>query len=258
MDNLNNTISCKHVFQYYECDKKGRVILSRLMSMLLSLSFHQADSFNVGTDLLMKLNLGWVITEYEITINKLPKENDEVILETKATCKNRYFAYRQFFVKKDNDILIQINAVCVVIDKDKRHIVSIPDEIVNGYNFNDVKEIPKLKRPISLKSLDKKVDYCKDYMVRYFDIDTNNHVNNVNYFDWIMDVLPSDFLDNFSVSKMIIKFENEVTYGQKIKSSVIKEVDDNGIVHTIHSINKDKVVFSEAELVWKKNDYHMV
>ena len=37
MGNLNNTISCDHVFQYYECDKNGRVILSKLMSMKLLL-----------------------------------------------------------------------------------------------------------------------------------------------------------------------------------------------------------------------------
>lgn len=258
MGNLNNTISCDHVFQYYECDKNGRVILSKLMSMLLALSFHQADSLNIGTDLLMQLNLGWVITEYEVIVNKLPKEHDKVVLETKATCKNRYFAYRQFFVKDGNNILVQINAICVVIDKNKRCIVSIPEKIVDGYNFNNIKEIPRLKKPTSLKSLDKKADYCKEYLVRYFDIDTNDHVNNVNYFDWIMDVLPSHFLDNFNINKMIIKFENEVTYGQKIESSAIEEEKNNGIVHTIHSISKDDVVFAEAELSWKKNNHHVV
>ena len=57
---------------------------------------------------------------------------------------------------------------------------------------------------------------------------------------------------------MIIKFENEVTYGQKIESSVIEEEKNNGIVHTIHSISKDDVVFAEAELSWKKNNHHVV
>jgi medium-chain acyl-[acyl-carrier-protein] hydrolase len=61
-------------------------------------------------------------------------------------------------------------------------------------------------------------DYTKIFDVRYTDIDTNRHVNNVKYIDWAIETLPLDIVQNHTLKGLMVTYKKETTYGATIKS----------------------------------------
>ncbi|MCF6161491.1 MAG: thioesterase [Furfurilactobacillus sp.] len=241
----------EHKIQYYETDLTGKVTLGMLINMLVLTSYDQADSFGVGTDYMLSKGYGWVIAQYEIDIKRLPRDHEKVRLVTEATSNNRYFAYRQFFLEDEQgNELVHVDTICVVMDLEARKMVAIPDDAVAPYHSEVVKRIPRLSRPTSFEQAD--VAATKTYRVRYFDLDSNHHVNNSHYFDWVMDALDEEFLIHHELCHLAIRFENEVRYGNTVKSEVTAPINnEDGTVTTHHHIMGDDERYAEATLTWR-------
>ncbi|HAT54695.1 MAG TPA: acyl-ACP thioesterase [Lactobacillus sp.] len=240
-----------HKIEYYETDLTGKATLSMLINMLVLVSYDQADHFGVGTDYMLDQGYGWVIAQYEMTIKRFPRDHEKVHLITEATSNNRYFAYRQFFLKDEQgNELVHIDTICVVMDLAARKMVAIPNDAVAPYHSEVVKRIPRLTRPTTID--DSEATTRKDYRVRYFDLDTNHHVNNSHYFDWMMDALGEEFLTAHELCHLAIRFENEVRYGHVVHSDATNPTqNDDGTVTTHHRISGDNERYAEATLTWR-------
>ena len=91
----------------------------------------------------------------------------------------------------------------------------------------------------------------RDYRVRYFDIDGNQHVNNAHYFEWMMDVLDGDFLRTHQVVKMQTEFAHEVRYGQTVTSTGSTPVEKEGLMVTHHQITCQGQESARATFYWQ-------
>ncbi|GKT02793.1 acyl-[acyl-carrier-protein] thioesterase [Furfurilactobacillus sp. WILCCON 0119] len=240
-----------HKIEYYETDLTGQTTLAMLINMLVLTSYDQADHFGVGTDYMLENGQGWVIAQYEIDVTRLPRDHERVTLATEATSNNRYFAYRQFFMRDEaGELLVHVKSICVVMDQAARKMVAIPAAAIAPYESDEVKRIPRLARPTSID--EQMAVISQPYQVRYFDLDTNHHVNNAHYFDWMMDPLGEDFLTTHALAHVAIRFENEVRYGHEIKSVVtVPVVHDDGTITTLHRIEGDGERYAEAEFTWR-------
>ena len=69
--------------------------------------------------------------------------------------------------------------------------------------------------------------FKKKFNVRYSDIDSNGHVNNVNYVEWAIESVPLEVVKNFNIERIKIIFEKESIYGDEVNVSatLIKEGD---------------------------------
>ena len=56
------------------------------------------------------------------------------------------------------------------------------------------------------------VHYEKSFQVRYSDIDTNMHVNNVKYAAWALETVPKDIVLNYELKNIKATYEKETTY----------------------------------------------
>ncbi|GEK29017.1 acyl-[acyl-carrier-protein] thioesterase [Furfurilactobacillus siliginis] len=240
-----------HEVHYYETDVSGKITLAMMINLLVRVSYDQADALGVGTDYMLANNQGWVITQYEINITRMPAEHEHVRMVTEATSNNRYFAFRQFWLYDEHDEeLAQVQSICVVMDQTTRKMVSIPDSSIAPYASDVVNRIPRLKRPGRITDTDNVTS--KDYQVRYFDLDSNHHVNNAHYFDWLMDALDAEFLNQHTLQHVAIRFENEVQYGHVVTSTVTEPVTTaDGLVTTKHKISAGTDQYAEAELTWR-------
>lgn len=248
-----NQFTETHQVTYYETDLTGQVTLAMLVDMAVLASYDQAEALGVGTQAMLKQGLGWVITQYEIQVVRLPKDREQLEITTEATSNDRYFANRQFFVRDDDgNLLVHIKAVYVVMDLVARRMIAIPDALIAPYHAPNVKRIPRLPRPS--KITEDETFITNDYHVRYFDLDTNHHVNNARYFDWLLDPLGEEFLTKHRLQHVTIRFENEVRYGHTITSVVTTPLTVDGAIVTKHQIvgtgEAQGQTYAEAELTW--------
>jgi acyl-ACP thioesterase len=155
-------------------------------------------------------------------------------------------------IKDENDNLIgEALALFFLIDIEKRRPVRIQKEQYDMYGVDG-----DVDYDIGMDKIEKvnEVQYHKQFRIRYSDIDSNNHVNNVKYFEWAIEAIPLDIINNYTLRRIKVTFEKETTYGDVISSdATIKEVNINNLksYHIIRNNDGTEVTLLEAE--WEKN-----
>lgn len=231
---------------YYMCDRTNRLTLSMLVNILMDVSEKHSAYLGTGEDVVKGLGYNWIILHYEFQIEKMPKVNDRVEIETIATEYNKLFTYRDFIVRdKDNNEIITVKTTFALMDLEKRKMARLPEEIIAPYEATYSKRI---RRNIKPQPVDFDRANQKVYNVRYFDIDSNNHVNNSQYINWLLDSMDGSFLATHTVKHGIITFDKEVNEEDTVTSlSSIQVAND---ITSNHQITVDGIPHATASFQW--------
>lgn len=236
----------KHRVVFYETDVTKNINIGMLVDLMMLASENQSEQLSIGKDKVNGLGYGWVITQHVLEIERLPKVNEEVKIWTEADSYNKYFCYREFGIDDlDNNPLVRMHTIFVLMDFKNRKISQIVPELIIPFGAT---ETPKVKRYKNVKKI-KKIDNHKQYQVRFMDIDSNHHVNNVHYFDWMLDTLDYDFLSKHTLKKINIQYKQEITYGDIVTSNV-QIINSNDTITTLHEIKNNDKVSCLAECEW--------
>lgn len=230
---------------YYDGDITKTMTIPAMLAVVIKTSEEQSDALGRGADFVASFGLGWVITNYEIKITRLPRVGEKIDVTTQAMSYNKYFCYRNFWVHDgEGNECVEIKATFALMDKVNRKMSSVPQEIIEPYESEKIKKIhraPKIEKVQQGTFL--------PYRVRYFDIDGNQHVNNAIYFNWVLDVLGYEYLTTYRPKFINIKFDKEVEYGQTVDSYFeVVETDDGKVSH--HEIRISGQTYCEANIEW--------
>lgn len=89
----------QHQLTYYECNELGHPTLSMVMSMLMVVADEQSNQLGLSQENIQATGGTWVIVSFEGTLDlQSLKIGDTVILGTRATGYNRFFATREFWI----------------------------------------------------------------------------------------------------------------------------------------------------------------
>lgn len=236
-----------HEVAYYECDVNQTMTFPSMLGVVIKTSEEQSDQLGRGSEFVSNFGLTWVITNYQISITRLPKVGEVVNITTQAREYNKYFCYRNFWIHdQDGNELVMIESVFVLMDLKNRKMSSVIEEIIEPYESEKIK---KIKRAPKFESIQEGA--VVPYRVRFYDIDSNQHVNNAMYFNWMIDVLGYDFLTSHVPAFVNIRFDKEVEYGNTIDSHYeIITLEEQ--VETRHEIRIGELLCCEATIQWKK------
>lgn len=95
--------------------------------------------------------------------------------------------------------------------------------------------------------------YSNHFSVHRFDMDSNEHVNNLRYLQWAMESIPDEIVDNYFLSTIDGNFVGEAQYGQTIESLTDPAEEEKTFNHTLRN-QENKQVFSTAKTVWKNRN----
>lgn len=238
----------KHRVTYYETDMNGTVGLGRLVDLMMLSCNDQSDAVGLSSEKVNQMGLGWIVTQNMIDIKRLPRRNETIYITTHAKSYNCYFCYRDFWI---HDIrkqeLAHMHTVFALMDQNERKIVRIPENLIEPYHSEYATKIERLPLPKELERIDRQ----KEYEVRFWDIDINQHVNNVHYFEWMLDALDLDFLIKYQPVSMNIEYKKEIRYGQKAVSQAQITMTGVETVTTFHEIKVNDELSCRAVCDWK-------
>ncbi len=234
-----------HTVWYYECDTTGQLSIPMLLSIVIKTSESQSEKVGRGSDYVATFGLTWVIIQYEMHINRMPKVNEQILVTTQAASYNKFFCYRNFWVHDlQGNELVLIQSTFVLMDLKNRKMSRVLPEIVAPFGCEKRTKIQRSKKFEEMTQ-----PKMQPYRVRYLDIDSNSHVNNAKYLDWMLDVLGYDFLVTHDAKTIIVKFDKEVEYGNQIQS-YWEEKAGEGTLTTIHQIKNGTTLCTEAMIDW--------
>lgn len=236
-----------HEVAYYDCDLYGKMSLKALLANAVKTSEDQSVQLKRANDYVHNLGLTWIITNYQVVAKRLPRVGEQIQIHTQAKEYNKYFCYRDFWVTtEEGEEIVRIETTFALMNQETRKINRVPDELIAPYQS---KKGTKIRRAPKMEAVE--VTDEAPYRVRYFDLDTNHHVNNAVYIEWMMDVLGYDFLSSHEMKQFQIRFEKEVAYGCEVMSQYAKIEGAKGI-QTKHRIQNGDQTYCEAQILWEE------
>jgi medium-chain acyl-[acyl-carrier-protein] hydrolase len=241
----------EYYIHYYEADYKKRCLITSMMNYFEDIALIQSADCGIGIDYLNENKLAWVLYKWDIKIKKYPLYKQRVKVRTWAYSFVKFYAYRQFEVIDENgETIVTANSVWLLVNTEKKRPVKINERMYEGYgadkNSADSFKIEKIN---SLS----KIDSEKEFTVRYSDIDTNRHVNNVRYAEWSIETVPMDIVLKYELKRIKITYKKETRYGETIK--VLSEIiTEDGTVNCGHKIvGEYGNELCLAETVWEQS-----
>lgn len=210
---------------YYDCDSQNRLKISAAMRYMQQTSSEHLESIDISPVKLYRENMVFLLSKMCLKVHRMPYVSEPIIIGTVATQPRGARFAREFVIDSpEGERLISALSLWVLVDPVSRRILrpaSFPYDIdfrgtVIGNAIDDVR-FPKLLE--AGERIETSVG------INYSHIDTNSHVNNSVYADFVCDSLPYDKLTASGLDTLVIAFQNEATHGDllQITTSVLTE-----------------------------------
>ena len=210
----------------------GRLKPSMLLLYAQEVAGHHSDLLSFTYDALASRGLFWAIIRNRVSITHLPREHEDITIETWPMPTTRT-AYPRSTIAYDADgnELFRSVSLWVLMDRENRSMI-LPGK--SGVQLEGTLRGLELAPPRSLAP--RPLGSCSRRQVLFSDLDVNGHMNNTRYLDWLMDLLPSDFHRTHSVKDFTLCYMNEALEGQGL--DLTWEVDETGALQV--DIHRDK------------------
>ncbi len=185
---------------YMFCDRYQNLSIRNLVNLLAEVSL--THSYMLEKDLDMT-KFRWIVYSWDIEIISPIKLGDEVEVSTHIVNMDKFYAHRNAYIKRDGKIVARAYGIFLLIDIKRMRPVKINKHLTKAY---DKDPLIYEKESLSYRS---DFNHSKKIELRYTDIDSNFHVNNTVYLDYISDLC--------SISSKDIRFLN-IVYKKEIKN----------------------------------------
>lgn len=247
---MDKYFSKEYEVMYRDSDYKLRCKFTSIADYFCEVGNIQAEMLGDTIDFTLAHGCAWVFYKYDIKIHRYPKYREKIILKTKAIGFKRFYAFRGYEIRsEEGELLAEGLALFFLINIEKRRPTRILKEQYCMYNVEG-----DLDKVIEMENVEKltREDNFKEFQIRYSDIDSNTHVNNVRYMEWAIESVPIDIAKNYELKRMKLIFEKESKYGDKIHVSAQIEKRENDLItlHRIYNSNGEELTLIEAH--WDK------
>ena len=193
----------------------------------------------------------WVLTQYHIVHHNYDVDEAKSIkVTTKLIEMNRFFANRYFEIRQGDQQVIEIYAQFAAIDFEKRQIVRLDPSQIKDLDIIDQDhrfKFPKIKMPeMDETAPTSLMEIQADH------IDMNDHVNNLVYIKWCLEVTPEDIQAERNLATIDVKFGKEIRKGQavQIRQAMAEDSQAVQLWYDIYNTSKEEQA-AQVTMTWK-------
>ena len=175
--------------RYSETDMDAKLSVTGLMNYFQDCStFHSEDS-GVGISYLEEERKGWLLSSWQIVIHRRPRLGEEITVKTWPYEAKGIFGMRNFTLHgREGELLAAADSCWFLVDASTGKPVRVGAEDVAAYGDEEPR-FPMERAPRKI-ALPENLEEKKRIPVMKHQLDTNRHVNNAQYVDMAMEVLP--------------------------------------------------------------------
>ena len=235
---------------YSDVDPNLKCRISYILNFICDVGTNQSEVLGDTIEKLTNKDYVWVFYKYDVQMYSYPSYREKISITTEPFGFKKFYAYRKYTIKNEQGELIgEAVALFFLISISRRRPIRIPKEEYELYDL-DLEDSDYEMDDITTGSLEENV---KEFKVRYGDIDSNRHVNNVKYVEWAIESAPYEVIENYKIGRVKVIFEKETVYGDDIKVSCSLVSNDEHKVITSHIItNNEGKEITKLELQWVK------
>lgn len=174
-----NEYTIRSRVRFSEIDHTRKMTLPGIINYFQDCSIFQSEEIGYGLEYLNKQKKAWMLSAWQIVIERYPKLGEEITVSTwasgfKGICGDRNFCMRD----EAGEITACANSLWVYMDLQKGRPAKPEADEVEAYGVS---------KPLGMERAPRKIDIpenmteLQSFPVRRYHIDTNEHVNNCQY-----------------------------------------------------------------------------
>lgn len=176
--------------RYSEVGHRGLMTLPALVNAFQDCSTFQSEALGIGMAWLKHEKRAWVLTHWHIVVDRYPSLCEEVSVGTFATGFKGVAALRNFYLKDGAGKLIaRASSSWAFIDLEKGRPCRPAPCYTEPFGTHEPLELPAEARRVAVPD---ELTAAEPVIVRRGLIDTNEHVNNCQYVQLALDLLPRE------------------------------------------------------------------
>lgn len=216
--------------RYSELDKEQKLSLHSIINYFQDCSSFHSESINRGWDYLKEQNRVWLMSSWQILINKYPTLGEEIRISTWPYDFHSMYGFRNFLLEDGmGNHLAVANSIWVYMDTLTNRPVKVTEDDINNYGLTNRYPMEYASRKINLPST---LTSKEPFQVVGSNIDINQHVNNGEYIKMACEYLPS----GFNVKQMRAEYKASALLGDTIIPMLYR--DDKIFTVVLASVNK--------------------
>lgn len=196
--------------RYSETDHTETLTLPALVNYFQDCSTFQSEDIGLGIDVLKERGKVWILSSWQIEVKRYPRFGECVKTQTWANGFNGFYGTRNFRMETTaGEVLAYANSVWVFMDIRTGRPLRPEAEDVEAYQAEKPLEMEKVSRKIQLPE---RTEERTEVPVRRDQIDTNEHVNNCQYIQMAVEVMP----ECARVGKIRVEYKKSAVLGDVI------------------------------------------
>uniref|UniRef100_UPI001CB9BBEC acyl-[acyl-carrier-protein] hydrolase FATB2, chloroplastic-like n=1 Tax=Erigeron canadensis TaxID=72917 RepID=UPI001CB9BBEC len=186
------------------------------------------DGFGTTPEMARR-NLFWVTAKMQVVVDRYPIWGDVVTIDTWKVPLGRIglCCNWTFSDSKTGEILIRASSTWVMVNKETRKLSKFPDEVRAELEQHLMKTPPIVKHDtIKWSKEDETSASHVPIKTTWWDLDINQHVNNVKHSGWIIESVPKSIIQNYELASMALEYCHECKEDCVIRSHTSVNVAD--------------------------------
>lgn len=241
--NFTSIFSKDWEINFTQCTPNGYLKYTDLCNLLQLTAGDHAEIGGISFTDMQEFHQAWVMSRMRIEIDSLPKWKDIVTVKTWIISLENSRSVRALEMHLNGKKIVGCETFWAVFNTKLRRpeALALPHE--HFEKFGDTYSTQERVKKIDLQKEMKTVDERK---VVLSDLDIVNHVNNVKYLEWCLDLVDSKAIMKQRLKSFDMNFMKELTLGDDVSIDEILGADKSN-----YSILKEGKACFGLELDWK-------
>jgi len=181
---LNATVS------YADVDRDEVLLLPSIFTLLQEAAIAHANQFDLGTRAMVTRGESWVLNRMAVAIDRYPRHDESLRIETWSRGINGFKGYREFrMYGAAADTVVSGSSLWLYVNVNSGSIVRVPREIAAGFPSHAGDAFCPELGSWDLGAPPASSNPTQAITLRYSDIDSNRHLNNTAYLDFVQTAL---------------------------------------------------------------------
>ncbi len=241
--NFTSVLSKDWEINFTQCLPNGYLKYTDLCNLLQLTAAAHSEAGGISFSDMQEFDQAWVLSRMRVEITALPKCNDIVTVKTWINTLENSRSVRALEMYVNGKKFVGSETFWAVFNTKKRR----PEPLALAFeHFELYPENKATQEGFSKINLTHEKEVIFEKTVFLSDLDIVNHVNNVKYLEWCLDLVDEKLILKQGIKSFEMNFLKELSLGDQV---IIHE--NSAENETIFSITKEEKTSFALQLNWK-------
>lgn len=213
--------SAKFKVNGHDVNQNKHITIPALLKNMQEASLQHARKLKTSVWDMEDEKLTWVLVRKELKIIFPLVMDATYTILTYPSGFDKFFAYRDYLIfDNEKRLVVGASSTWTLLQTETRRLSKIPQKILDIGIPDDTRFLSQPEKSISFPE---GLECIDTRMVRPYDLDWNNHINNIVLIRFMVESLKSKGIEDDYISKILVHFKNELKLHEKANIYQVKE-----------------------------------